>query len=292
MAVVPARQLQLFPSPKPLLQLFGDAFFRAAPAAPGVYIMTGKADRVLYVGQSGNLRHRLATYKNCNPNQLPRRIIRLIHQVQSITWEAAPSVRHARLRENELLRLHRPKFNVMNVYPRAYPFIGVDATDSQLILQLTTDSTARTNLYGAFKGSARPAFSALARSIWTALHQPASLEHYPCGIFAVRPPRKFTMAEVPGDFIAKLRPMLDQFLEGISSDLILWLDGQLPLQGKPRRDLSPFQEQLHASDLSLLSNFFETGPLRNARLRQQNRIESRLIPQETLDDYIAGAAKR
>src|ERR1035441_8582387 len=84
---MPARQLHLFDPPKPLVQRLGEAFFRAAPREPGVYIMTGQNGLVLYIGQSQNLRQRLGSYKNARPDRAPRKIMRLVRAVESITWE-------------------------------------------------------------------------------------------------------------------------------------------------------------------------------------------------------------
>src|SRR5262245_46776797 len=115
-----AQQLRLFESPKPLAERLGREFFRKVPRRPGVYIMSSQDQRVLYVGYSKNLRHRLASYKNAHAERAPRKIIRLIHGVHSIVWEECESIQAARLRENELLRTHRPRFNTVNTYPQAY----------------------------------------------------------------------------------------------------------------------------------------------------------------------------
>ena len=88
---MPARQLHLFAPPKPLVQRLGEAFFCTAPREPGVYIMTGRDGLVLYVGQSRNLRQRLASYKNAQPDRAPRKVIRLVRAVESITWETCES---------------------------------------------------------------------------------------------------------------------------------------------------------------------------------------------------------
>src|SRR5690349_14894944 len=99
---------------KPLVERFGHDFFKAAPREPGVYVMRGR-ERILYIGQSKNLRTRLAYYKNANPDRMPRRLVRLVHQVEQISWECCVSAEAARQRELELLRLHRPKFNRADV---------------------------------------------------------------------------------------------------------------------------------------------------------------------------------
>ena len=68
-----AQQLCFFKFERPLLDLLGVEFFRSAPAKPGVYLFLGEGKRVLYVGQSKNLRLRLSYYKNAQPEREPRR---------------------------------------------------------------------------------------------------------------------------------------------------------------------------------------------------------------------------
>ena len=74
-----AGQLWLFEPPKPLVERFGNEFFRALPERPGVYLMCGASEGVLYVGKAGNLRKRLAAYRVANPERMSRRMIRLLH---------------------------------------------------------------------------------------------------------------------------------------------------------------------------------------------------------------------
>jgi excinuclease UvrABC nuclease subunit len=42
------------------VEKFGRDFFKNAPVEPGVYVIRGARDRVLYVGPSHNLKVRLA----------------------------------------------------------------------------------------------------------------------------------------------------------------------------------------------------------------------------------------
>src|SRR5204863_7431757 len=96
-----ARQLRLFPNPKPLVERLGYDFFRRVPRAPGIYLMGGQGDRILYVGQSSNLRQRLSSYRHVQAERASRKLIRLVHQVRTITWEVCATTEAARLRENQ-----------------------------------------------------------------------------------------------------------------------------------------------------------------------------------------------
>lgn len=98
-----AGQLWLFPPPKPLVERFGDEFFRALPSGPGVYFMCGATEGVLYVGKARNLRKRLSSYRVANPERLPRRIIRLLHHVTRIEFDVCPTESAACNREEQLI---------------------------------------------------------------------------------------------------------------------------------------------------------------------------------------------
>ena len=106
-----AGQLWLFDPPKPLVERFGEEFFTALPTGPGVYFLCGASEGVLYVGKARNLRKRLGSYRVANPERLPRRIIRLLHQVRRIEWDECPTEEAARQREELLICALAPKFN-------------------------------------------------------------------------------------------------------------------------------------------------------------------------------------
>lgn len=104
-------QLWLFPPPKPLVERFGAEFFHSLPAAPGVYLLCGEQEGVLYVGKALNLRQRLSSYRVTNPERLSRRIIRLLFQVRRIEWDVCSTEATAAAREEALICVLAPKFN-------------------------------------------------------------------------------------------------------------------------------------------------------------------------------------
>jgi excinuclease UvrABC nuclease subunit len=100
---VKPKQLRFWPDPKPVVDRLGKRFFRHVPKAPGVYLMHGSGETVLYVGKARNLRQRLASYRVANPERLPRRLLRLLDRVERITWEICDDESAALRRESELL---------------------------------------------------------------------------------------------------------------------------------------------------------------------------------------------
>jgi len=280
---VPSQQLRLFDAhPKPLLERLGQEFFKAIPRCPGVYLMHSEHDKVLYVGQSGNLRSRLNSYKNANPAHLTPKVIRLVHEARRITYEVCGSHEKARLRENDLLRSLRPKFNRMNTFPKAHCFIGIEYSNGALTLCLTREAPASGQFFGAFKSGALYAYAALLRLLWSFWNRPDSLDCYPRRLLLQKPPAEFEFAVAnPAqlDCPPKEIIMLEEFLSGDSDSITHCFEAEL----KPS---CLFHQQLIQDDLEILRHFYDFGPRRNKVLRIHHQLEGQLILQEQLDDLL------
>jgi DNA polymerase III subunit epsilon len=117
-----AGQLWLFAPPKPLVERFGREFFLQLPELPGVYLLCGELEGVLYVGSAKNLKRRLSAYRVANPERFPRRMIRLLNTVRRIEFDICGSEAAARHREEQLIAALLPRFNrAGKVWPGAAP---------------------------------------------------------------------------------------------------------------------------------------------------------------------------
>ena len=113
-------QLWLFPPPKPLVEKLGADFFRSLPESPGVYLMCGRNEGVLYVGKARNLRKRLGSYRVANPERMSRKTVRLLQQVTRVEWDVCRDEQAAEAREELLICVLMPRFNrAGKVWPRA-----------------------------------------------------------------------------------------------------------------------------------------------------------------------------
>lgn len=280
-----ALQLRLFPAPKPLVDRLGVEFFRRVPTSPGVYLMTGEQERLLYVGKAANLRARLNSYRHIQPERASRKVVRLIHAVRTVVWEICDSPESALLRENELLRLHKPKFNVMNARPEHYLFIGVRTDGTTLHLRLTKqpERLPGETLHGAFKslGRVRRGFVALLRLLWQDDHRPQSIHEYPSALVGERCPDQFSMTRTGGS-AEELAMLLREMLEGGNAGLIQQIENHAPAS-----DAGALCEQrLREADLEALKQFCEFGPARNRRLREHSHYTDEVIAQNDLDDLL------
>ena len=68
---VSRRQPLLFATASPLVARFGADFFGSLPTDLGVYFFYDEGGKLLYIGQSGCLKHRLGSYRHVDPDRHP-----------------------------------------------------------------------------------------------------------------------------------------------------------------------------------------------------------------------------
>lgn len=94
------------------------------PTRPGCYLMKDSAGVVIYVGKAVNLRNRVRSYFHAAADHGPR-INRLVRQIVDIEWIVVSSELEALILEMNLIKKHRPYYNVRLKDDKRYPYIKV-----------------------------------------------------------------------------------------------------------------------------------------------------------------------
>jgi excinuclease ABC subunit C len=102
--------------------------FPRAPEKPGVYLLKDRNDRVIYVGKALNLRNRLRTYTG-KAQTTDRKVEILRRKLASLSFIVAASETEALILESNLIKEHRPRYNVKLRDDKRYPFIKVTLQD-------------------------------------------------------------------------------------------------------------------------------------------------------------------
>lgn len=123
---------------------------------PGIYRMMSSDGEVLYIGKSKKVRTRLMSYFRCAyPEEKGARILREAH---AIDWEYTPSEFAALLRELQLIKQLRPRFNVaMKRDDRHYVFIKLTRGAAPKLLVVRGAGGEPATYYGPFLGARRVA---------------------------------------------------------------------------------------------------------------------------------------
>jgi len=103
------------------------AFVASLPTRPGVYRMLDASGSVLYVGKAKNLRARVASYFRAD--QLSPKVMALVGQVAGIEVTVTNSETEALLLEYNLIKQHRPRYNVILRDDKSFPFLFLSAHD-------------------------------------------------------------------------------------------------------------------------------------------------------------------
>jgi excinuclease ABC subunit C len=124
----------------------------SARNAPGTYQMLGEGGEVLYVGKSKQVRTRLLSYFRAKEGQKARRIIQ---ESRDVAWDYEPNEFAALLRELQLIKRHRPRFNVRHKRDGSYSFLKLSGGPAPrlAVVRQVVDDTA--TYYGPFRGGRR-----------------------------------------------------------------------------------------------------------------------------------------
>lgn len=94
------------------------------PVNPGVYIMRDATSHVIYVGKAVVLRNRVRSYFQESAAHPPK-TERLVAEVADLEWIVTNSELEALILECELIKKHRPRYNVRLKDDKRYPYIKV-----------------------------------------------------------------------------------------------------------------------------------------------------------------------
>lgn len=111
-------------SPQRVLPESLRARLRRLPTRPGVYLMKNADGRVLYVGKADSLRSRVRSYFGSRGPE-DARIVRMVTEVADVEYIVTDTVSEAYLLESNLIKEHRPRFNIRLRDDKSYPFVKI-----------------------------------------------------------------------------------------------------------------------------------------------------------------------
>ena len=97
------------------------AFVASLPTRPGVYRMLDAAGQIIYVGKAGNLRARVTSYFRSDVVQ--PKVVALVRQIAAIEVTVTNSDTEALLLEFNLIKKHRPHYNVLLKDDKSFPYL-------------------------------------------------------------------------------------------------------------------------------------------------------------------------
>lgn len=94
------------------------------PDKPGVYIMLDGYNNIIYVGKARILKNRVRQYFHNSPK--PEKVMKMVENIRDFNYIITNSEIDALALENNLIKKHKPKYNILLKDDKTYPYIKAD----------------------------------------------------------------------------------------------------------------------------------------------------------------------
>lgn len=98
------------------------------PENPGVYVMLDKDGQIIYVGKAKNLKNRVRQY--FFKSVKTEKVMAMVSNIVDFYYIIAPTEIDALSLENNLIKKHKPRYNILLKDDKTYPYIKVDLKES------------------------------------------------------------------------------------------------------------------------------------------------------------------
>ena len=98
------------------------------PSTPGVYQYFNSDGKIIYVGKAKNLKRRVSSYFNKVHDSAKTNI--LVNNIADIKYICVNTEADALLLENNLIKKHKPRYNILLKDDKTYPYIKVDLKET------------------------------------------------------------------------------------------------------------------------------------------------------------------
>src|SRR5690554_1769391 len=106
------------------------------PEKPGVYMMKNNRDEIIYIGKAISLKNRVRQYFQSSKNHTIK-VRSMVQQIADFEYIVTDSELEALILECNLIKKHRPRYNVLLKDDKHYPYIKVTLQEAYPRVLLT-----------------------------------------------------------------------------------------------------------------------------------------------------------
>ncbi len=100
-----------------------DKILALMPANPGIYIMKNRTGEIIYIGKSRSLKKRVKSYFNRHHDSMKTSV--LVSAIEDIEFIVTETEIEALILENNLIKKHKPRYNILLKDSKTHPYIRV-----------------------------------------------------------------------------------------------------------------------------------------------------------------------
>lgn len=126
--------------------MISDSVLSNIPQRPGVYVFKGQKKSVLYVGKAKNLKNRLRSYFQDSADIDPRKRA-MVKMIKNFSYIVTDNELEALILEANLIKQHKPRFNIILRDDKSYPYIKLTVTEEWPRIEVVRKIAKDGNLY-------------------------------------------------------------------------------------------------------------------------------------------------
>ena len=112
------------------------------PEKPGVYIMKSEKGEILYIGKARSLKNRVRQYFG-SPKNKTTKVLIMVSKIYTFDYIITNNEIEALVLENNLIKKHKPPYNILLKDDKNYPFIRINMNEKfpkiQVVRKLAKD---------------------------------------------------------------------------------------------------------------------------------------------------------
>ncbi|WP_338793092.1 excinuclease ABC subunit UvrC [Bernardetia sp. MNP-M8] len=140
---------------------------RNIPRQPGIYKYKDESNEIIYVGKAKELRKRVSSYFT-KSHQYDRKTRQLVREIRNIEITIVDSEADALLLENNLIKAHQPKYNILLKDGKSYPYICITDEPFPRVFTTRTPNKRQGTNYGPYtNGKTLYALNELIKKLYT-----------------------------------------------------------------------------------------------------------------------------
>jgi excinuclease ABC subunit C len=204
------------------------------PEGPGSYQFKDADGRVIYVGKASSLRQRLSNYFQ-DPRNMHTRTAQMVATATSVEWIEVRNEVEALMLEYNLIKQHRPRFNIRLRDDKSYPFMAV-TLDEEWPRAMVMRGRKRKGVkyFGPYAHAyaIRDTLDLLLRTFPIRTCSPAKYNQHerlgrPCLLFHIEKCSGPCVGEITPDAYQQLVTDLCEFLEGDTDEVVARLNTRM-----------------------------------------------------------------
>ena len=127
-----------------------EEIIKKLPQKIGVYKFLDSSNKIIYVGKAKNLRKRVLSYFSAKTSG---KTLRLVNKINDVNYILVQNELDALLLENNLIKKHQPKYNVLMKDDKSYPWIKITKENCPKILFTRKVVSDGSDYFGPYKST-------------------------------------------------------------------------------------------------------------------------------------------